>query len=216
MGTRRCILPSAEKRYDLLDLLIQLGADLEAEELSGHTALAAAIMHQDEEAIRRLHAAGAKANKAWATSRSGLRNILQKMSALASSVNKIVPMIRVANIAVSLDWYRSIGFQEIGRFPEKGIADWGMARFGKAEIMFVPGKPGIDDVRLWFYTSAVEDLYQVLKSRPLEAPQAAMRREAPIGNRIEFVEDIYDPPYGGRQFSIRDLDGYQLIFLQPS
>ena len=196
--------------------MIQLGADLEAEELSGHTALAAAIMHQDEEAIRRLHAAGAKANKAWATSRSGLRNILQKMSALASSVNKIVPMIRVANIAVSLDWYRSIGFQEIGRFPEKGIADWGMARFGKAEIMFVPGKPGIDDVRLWFYTSAVEDLYQVLKSRPLEAPQAAMRREAPIGNRIEFVEDIYDPPYGGRQFSIRDLDGYQLIFLQPS
>ena len=82
--------------------------------------------------------------------------------------------------------------------------------------MFVPGKPGVDDVRLWFYTSAVEGLYQVLKSRLLEAAQAAVRREAPVRNRIEFVEDIYDPPYGGRQFSIRDLDGYQLIFLQPS
>ena len=35
-------------------------------------------------------------------------------------------------------------------------------------------------------------------------------------HHVEFVEDIYDPPYGGKQFSIRLLDGYQLIFLQPS
>lgn len=81
------------------------------------------------------------------------------MSPLAGSVSKIVPMIRVANIALSLNWYRSIGFEEIGRFPAKGTADWGMARFGRAEIMFMPGKAGDGDVRLWFYTSAVEELY---------------------------------------------------------
>jgi ankyrin repeat protein len=206
----------SRKRYDLLDLLIKVGAEMEAEDMNGHTALAVAIMHHDEEAIRRLHAAGAKASKGWTTDRSGLQNITRKMSALASSVNKSVSMIRVANIALSLNWYRSIGFEEIGRFPEKGIADWGMARFGKAEIMFMPGKAGDDDVRLWFYTSAVEDLYQALKFRLLESADAAVRKQVPVENRIEFVEDIFDPPYGGRQFSIRDLDGYKLIFLQPS
>jgi hypothetical protein len=33
---------------------------------------------------------------------------------------------------------------------------------------------------------------------------------------IEFDEDIYEPFYGGRQFSIRDLNGYTLVFLQPA
>jgi hypothetical protein len=30
------------------------------------------------------------------------------------------------------------------------------------------------------------------------------------------VEDIYDPFYGGREFSIRDANGYCLYFLQPA
>ena len=41
--------------------------------------------------------------------------------------------------------------------------------------------------------------------RVLEAAQAGRAG-------IEFVEDIYDPFYGGRQFSIRDLNGYMLVF----
>ena len=37
--------------------------------------------------------------------------------------------------------------------------------------------------------------------------------QAAIENRVQSFEDIYDPPYGEKQFSIRDLDGYKLIFL---
>ena len=33
---------------------------------------------------------------------------------------------------------------------------------------------------------------------------------------IEFVEYLYEPPYGGREFGIRDLNGYDLYFLQPA
>jgi len=29
------------------------------------------------------------------------------------------------------------------------------------------------------------------------------------------VQDIHDPPYGGREFGIRDVNGYVLNFLQP-
>src|SRR5262249_35741951 len=58
----------SQKRYDILDLLIELGADLEAEDENGHTALASAMMRGDREGISRLHAAGAKGNKGWVLS----------------------------------------------------------------------------------------------------------------------------------------------------
>ena len=56
------------KRYDILDLLIELGADLEAEDMSGQTALAVAMLRGDREAMSRLHAAGAKPPKPIAPS----------------------------------------------------------------------------------------------------------------------------------------------------
>jgi hypothetical protein len=57
-------------------------------------------------------------------------------------------------------------------------------------------------VSLWLETDRVDALYQLLKARQIEA------------NAIPFEEDLYEPFYGGRQFSIRDPDGYVLIFYQ--
>jgi hypothetical protein len=65
-------------------------------------------------------------------------------------------------------------------------------------------------VRLWFYTDKVDELYGLFKGRQLEVAQAALSGKQADG--FEFVEDIYSPPYGRRQFSIRDLNGYTLIF----
>jgi hypothetical protein len=50
----------------------------------------------------------------------------------------------------------------------------------------------------------------LFKGRQLEVAQAALSGKQADG--FEFVEDIYSPPYGRRQFSIRDLNGYTLIF----
>ena len=47
----------SRKRYDILDLLIELGADLEAEDRNGQTALAVAMLRGDREAMRRLRTA---------------------------------------------------------------------------------------------------------------------------------------------------------------
>ena len=46
--------------YRTLELLIELGADLEAQDAKGRTPLAVAMLRGDWEAMRRLHAAGAK------------------------------------------------------------------------------------------------------------------------------------------------------------
>ena len=126
-------------------------------------------------------------------------------------------MIRVPDIAQTLDWYRSIGFAEVGRFGNGGSVNWGMVSFGKAEIMLnMHGKAGPHDVSLWFYTDRVDNLYQLLKSRRLEAAQAALAGAPGDHDGIEFEQDIDDMFYGARQFAIRDLNGYALYFIQPA
>jgi ankyrin repeat protein len=205
----------SQRRYDILELLLSLGANIEAEDARDNTALVSAMMRADAEAIRRLHAAGAKARKGWTVSGHGPASADFKVraGALAESVRKGVPMIRVSDIGKTLDWYVSIGFEEYGRIPGNGPVNWGMAAFGNAELMFMPGEPGKDKVRLWFYTEKVDEIYMLFKSRQLEIAQAALAgKEADQG--LQFVEDIFDPPYGKRQFSIRDPNGYQLIFLR--
>ncbi len=193
------------KRYDILDLLIELGADVDAKDMSGQSPLEMAMLRGDQEAIRRLKKAGAKPPKRVDTS-----NIRDGMAKLAQKTKKLVPGIAVADIAASLDWYTSIGFQELGRFDDDGVVNWGMLSFGNAQLMLGMlhgAASGRKPVSLWFYTDAVEEIYRLLKARQLEAARTGRPG-------IEFEHDIYDPFYGGREFTIRDPDGYALTFYQ--
>jgi catechol 2,3-dioxygenase-like lactoylglutathione lyase family enzyme len=168
------------------------------------------MVNGDREAVRRLQAAGATPPKTIDTS-----NFTERMAAMRASIKKGVPMIPVPDVAAALDWYTSIGFKELGRYADAGLVNWGMVSFGGAEVMLnMNGTKGRHDVSLWFYTTDIEPLYQLLKSRQLEAAQAAMAGAAGADQAIEFTEDIYNPPYGGREFGIRDLNGYELFFLQ--
>ena len=202
----------ARKRHDILDLLIELGADVEAEDRNGQTALASAMLRGDRKAMQRLAEAGAKAPEPVEVS-----GFQVSMAQMAASIKKSISMISVPDIAQTLDWYKSIGFKETGRFEDGGIVNFGMLSFGKAELMLHPdGRPGPHDVSLWFYTDQVDKLYRLLKSRQLEAAQATLTGTPGEHRGIDFVEEIYDPFYGGRQFGIRDLNGYALFFLQPA
>ena len=200
------------KRYDILDLLIELGADLEATDGSGQTALAAAMVHGDREAALRLRAAGARPPETIpaATAKDG-------MASLGRSIRKGVPMLKVPDIARTIDWYVSIGFRELARFEDGGIVNFGMVGFGNAELMLnIHGTAGPHDVSLWFYTDAVDRLYQILKARQLEAAQASLDGKPVPDLPVVFVQDIEDMFYGARQFCIRDPNGYEIYFIQDS
>jgi ankyrin repeat protein/uncharacterized glyoxalase superfamily protein PhnB len=200
------------KRYDILRLLIELGADLEAEDGSGQTALATAMLRDDRQAIEWLHAAGARVPET--TAPAALR---EGMGALAGSVTKGVPMIFVPDVARALEWYVSIGFKEIARYADDGLVNFGMVSFGGAELMLnMHGKAGKHDVSLWFYTDQVDRLYQQLKSRQIDAVRASIAGEPGDHQGIVFEQDIEDMFYGARQFAIRDLNGYELYFIQTT
>jgi ankyrin repeat protein len=197
------------QRHDILTLLIDLGADLDARDVSGRTALDAAMMKGDQEATRRLHDAGAEASPVQAAS-----DFTARMSALAKSVTKGVPMIWVPDVARALEWYVSIGFKELSRYDDEGLVNFGMVAYGNAELMLnMHGRPAPHDVSLWFYTDQVNALYDVLKSRRIEGAQAELAGAGKDQMPIEFEQDIEDMFYGARQFCIRDLNGYQLYFI---
>ena len=202
----------SRKRHDLVDLLIELGADVEAEDAGGQTPLAVAMLKRDDQAMRSLHAAGALEPKGLSV--SDLKTGLQEM---ARSIKKGVPMIMVPDVARALDWYTSIGFTEIARYGEDGLVNFGMLSLGQAELMLnMHGNAGRHDVSLWFYTDEVDRVYQLFKSRQLAAAQAALAGKADAPEGIEIQQDIEDMFYGARQFCIRDLNGYELYFIQST
>lgn len=190
-------LAIVKRRDDLVDLLIELGADLEAEDLHGQTALAGAIALGNEHAAERLRAAGAKPPKTIPST-----DLKEGVSKLAGSVTHTMSMILVPDVAATLDWYVSIGFTEVDRVGDDGSVNWGLLRLGGAHLMVsMNGTSGRQSVSLWFYTPQVDDLYQLFKARQLADRQS-----------IEIVQDIYNPFYGGREFGIRDLNGYEVWF----
>ena len=198
------------KRYDVLDLLLELGADVEATDASGQTPLVAAMAHGDREAAIRLRAAGAAPPRTTpaAEARAG-------MAALARSIRKGVPMIKVPDIARTLEWYVSIGFRELARFEDGGVVNFGLVELGGAELMFnVHGQSGRHEVSFWIYTDAVDRIYEILKARQLEAAQAAMEGRPVTGPPVIIEQDIEDMFYGARQFCIRDINGYEIYFIQ--
>ena len=198
--------------YAMLDLLIELGANLEAEDDKGRTPLAVAMLRGDERAMRRLKAAGAKEPKP-----ASAGDYAARVSALGASVTTFQAMLRVPNVRETVEWYRAIGFHLEGAHEIDTDAAWAGVSFGGAYLMFVPaGTANADrEVSFWLMTNRIDDLYDALKSRQLERAKVVMAGAAPDFPEARFTGDIHDTFYGQREFSIVDLNGYELNFAQP-
>jgi len=201
-------------QYDIAELLIELGADLEAEDARGRTPLAVAMLHGDVRAMQLLESAGAKqpepVNAASGTDR---------MTAMRASMTKqVVPMLCVRDVDATVAWFVSVGFTLEERIPPKGPMNWAALSLGKVWFMVQPrvARPR-EQIALWFYTTAVDDIYALFRNRQLDASKATLSGREPAQPAVHFLEDLYDPFYGGRQFSVQDPNGFELVFYsEPS
>jgi ankyrin repeat protein/catechol 2,3-dioxygenase-like lactoylglutathione lyase family enzyme len=201
---------SGKPDYAMLQLLIELGADLDATDGKGRTPLAVAMLRGDREAVRLLKAAGAVEPGNIQTV-----DLAKQMAALAGSVKQSDPMFFVSDMRATVRWYESIGFIVLDRYEDGGELMFARLAFGKGEFSLSPGgQPGPRNVRLWFYTDRVQDLYQLLKDRQLRVARGILTSSSDEPE-VRFEEDLYVPFYGGRQFSIQDNNGLTLIFWQP-
>jgi len=200
-------------QYDIAELLIELGADIEAEDARGRTPLAVAMLHGDVRAMQLLESAGAKQPEAI-NAASGT----DRVTAMRSSVKQIVPMLCVRDVDATVAWFVSVGFTLEERIPPKGPMNWAALSFGKVWFMVQPrvARPR-EQIALWFYTTAVDDIYALFRNRQLDASKATLSGREPAQPAVRFLEDLYDPFYGGRQFSVQDPNGFELVFYsEPS
>lgn len=199
--------------YRTLELLIELGAELDARDAKGRTPLAVAMLRGDREAMRLLHAAGAKHPESLETSRR------EMPSDLAASMRKLTPMLGVPDMEATVAWYRSIGFRLAGSHGEENRMDWASVTFGEAEIMFVPSsdpwRGATSALSLWIRTDRLDDLYSLLKRLQLERARSALAAEATDAPEVRFKADLYTAFYGQREFAIHDPNGLELCFFQP-
>ena len=116
-------------------------------------------------------------------------------------LEKVVPMIHVADVRATVDWYESIGFTVTDTYDDGGEGlSFAILTFGTSEVMFSSGgQPSNQrrrEVDLYVYVNQVDDLYRSLKER------------------VEIVEGLHDTFYGMREFIIRDLNRFWLTFAQ--
>ena len=96
-------------------------------------------------------------------------------------------------------------------------AAWAGMSFGGCYLMFIPrgSTETPREVSLWLMTDRIEDLYQLFKQRQLERARGVLAGTAAAIPQARFTADLHDTFYGQREFSIVDLNGYELDFAQP-
>jgi ankyrin repeat protein len=196
-------------QLEMAQLLIDLGADVDAADDQGRTPLAIAMLHGDVDAMRLLQAAGAKEPAAV----DGSRVQPNVDEIRASMARQVTPMLCVDDVPATVNWFTSLGFSLDEYHPNIAQMDWAALSLGKVAIMVQGrGTRPHNQIALWFMTTRIEELYEVLKQRQLETARAKLAGDPSAGTEIRFLENLYEPFYGGKQFSITDQNGFELVF----
>ena len=196
------------RTYGIARLLIELGADLEARDMMGRTPLTVAMLMGDLDAGRLLREAGAEFPEI--DPEPGEEAVAELREAFYAQAT---PMLCVEDPDRTVAWYQSLGFVLTERVPERGPIGWGRLRAGKTDLMIQERvKRPRDQVALWFHTSRIDQLYAWYRSRQLRAMRARLAGESPPDPGVPFQVDLYDPFYGGREFSLADPSGVELVF----
>jgi ankyrin repeat protein len=189
----------ARDRVDLLELLAELGADVDATDGNGQTAVEFAKLRGNQAAASRLIAAGATPPEVRPTQAA------RGLGDMAGSIQGAVPVVASRDVAGSLAWYTSVGFTEVARYPtDEPITFWGMVTLGTVKVTFDVRETVSGGTLLITVAGRIADMYGFLKARQLEA------------GSVEFLETLHEPAHGGLQFSVRDPNGYTLRFLQQT
>jgi hypothetical protein len=127
----------------------------------------------------------------------------EQQGTLATVSNAVSAILKTTDLALTIEWYRRVGFELRGVFPESGEPTWcEVARYGVV-LQFLGGEtpwpePPTFTGALYFYPPSVEALYDEIKdhTKPSWGPEI---RE-----------------WGTREMGLQDPNGYYLAFTEPA
>jgi uncharacterized glyoxalase superfamily protein PhnB len=121
-----------------------------------------------------------------------------------ANVKRVRPMLRVPDVAATVEWYRTVGFVLLETNEDDGEIDWALLSYGDGQIMLSaggePSSAAHREVDLYVNTDDVDGLYGKLK------------------DRVEVYKGLHETFYGMREFIVRDNNGFWVAFgqsLQP-
>ena len=113
----------------------------------------------------------------------------------------VAPMIHVADVRRTTEWYARIGFAVEETHTDGEIMTWALLSFGAGRVMFnAGGRPSTAERRevdLYVQVDDVQHLYHRIRST------------------VPIVCDLNDAFYGMREFTVRDPNGFWITFGQP-
>jgi lactoylglutathione lyase len=128
-------------------------------------------------------------------------------------LNKLVPNLVVdGRLDQTLKFYQeTLGFELVSVAPEKEPCFWASMRSGEFEIMFQTHE-SLQEEGPWREILGGRSIGgTVILYIEMEGIEAFYER---IKNQVELVFKLADHPYGMREFTMRDGNGYILAFGQ--
>jgi uncharacterized glyoxalase superfamily protein PhnB len=115
----------------------------------------------------------------------------------------VTAILKTSDVAGTLDWYRRIGFEVRGVFPDEGEPTWCEVARNGVVLQFLggetpwPGPPAFTGT-LYFHPESVDALFEQIKEHttPAWGPE--------------------DRDWGTRELGLQDPNGYFLTFTEPA
>jgi hypothetical protein len=118
-------------------------------------------------------------------------------------IKQAVPVLRVADVTRSVEWYGTTLAFRGSPFPEKPPYEFAILRHGAVELMLRRGAPTARPPRMYEW-----DVYLRREGARFREVHAAFAAQGIVNRRLERM------PYGLCEFEIVDPDGYIICLSQ--
>lgn len=123
---------------------------------------------------------------------------------MASRPASVSAILKAVDVAGTIEWYRQVGFDVRGVFPDEGEPTWCELSRDGVTLQFLggdetpwPGPPAFTGT-LYFHPESVEGLFEEIKDHTVPAWGPEVRE------------------WGTRELGLQDPNGYFLTFTEPA
>lgn len=119
-----------------------------------------------------------------------------------TTIKTLTPMLRAMNLTETIDFYKTLGFERTGRWPDTGRAVWASLKFGDASIMFYTddSEKHITNCSgtMYFYCEGVREYFEKIR------------------DKVKIAHEPNKTHYEMYEFVVKDPNGYFLTFAEPA